>query len=44
MARLESANALGEAIHEALARRIDVYRDQNNEKNRLREGRREVLN
>jgi voltage-gated potassium channel Kch len=44
MARLESANALGEAIHEALARRIDVYRDQNIEKDRLREGRREVLN
>lgn len=44
MARLESANALGEAVHEALASRIDVYRDQNNEKNRIREGRKEVLN
>jgi voltage-gated potassium channel Kch len=44
MARLESAHALGEAIHEALENRIEVYRDKNIERNRLRQGRKEVLN
>lgn len=44
MARLECAEVLGEAVHEALADRIDVYREQNVEKHRLREGRQEVLN
>ena len=43
MARLESALALGEAIHEALASRIEVYRDQSIRKNRLGEGRKEVM-
>ncbi len=43
MARLECADALGEAVHEALASRIDVYREQNVERHRLREGRKEVL-
>ncbi len=44
MARLESAHALGEAIHEALADRIDVYREQRIDRDRLRQGRQEVLN
>ena len=44
MARLECADALGEAVHEALASRIDVYREQSIERYRLRLGRREVLN
>lgn len=44
MARLESAHALGEAVHEALASRIEIYRDRNIERNRLRTGRKEVLN
>ncbi|MEM1411524.1 MAG: cation:proton antiporter [Pseudomonadota bacterium] len=44
MARLESAHALGEAVHEALASRIEIYREQNIERNRLKTGRKEVLN
>ncbi len=44
MARLESARALGEAVHEALANRIEVYREQGIERDRLRQGRKEVLN
>jgi len=44
MARLESATALAEAVHQALTKRIDVYREQNVERHRLREGRNEVLN
>jgi len=43
MARLESASVLGEAIHEALAERMDVYREQSIERHRLRQGRKEVL-
>lgn len=44
MARLESATALADAIHHALGKRIEVYREQNIERHRLREGRNEVLN
>ncbi len=43
MARLESAAALGEAIGEALSDRIDVFREQNIDRHRLRTGRKEVL-
>jgi hypothetical protein len=44
MARLESALALSEAIHQALGKRIEVYREQGIERHRLRDGRNEVLN
>lgn len=43
MARLESAAALGEAVHEALQGRIEIYREENLERHRLLEGRDEVI-
>ncbi|WP_191621166.1 cation:proton antiporter [Marinihelvus fidelis] len=43
MARLESAGALGEAIGEALSDRIDVFRERNIDRHRLKKGRNEVL-
>jgi voltage-gated potassium channel Kch len=43
MARLECAEALSEAIHEALINRTEVYKEQSIERHRLREGRNEVL-
>ncbi|MEJ2535410.1 MAG: cation:proton antiporter, partial [Gammaproteobacteria bacterium] len=39
MTRLEAADALGTAVHEALANRIEVFREQNIEKYRLAKGR-----
>jgi len=44
MARLESSSALIDAIHQALFKRIKIYRAEKEERYRLREGRNEVLN